>query len=76
MKQTTIRVARIVGGTLLIMVGVAGLFLPFLQGVLFIVAGLALLSRESEKARRLTEWLRSYWRRRVRISKGDALHGT
>lgn len=76
MKQTTIRMARIFGGSFLVALGVVGLFLPFLQGVLFIVAGLALLSRESEKARRLRDWLRSRWKRRLMISKGDAFHGT
>lgn len=35
--------------------GVVGLFLPFLQGLLFIVVGLVLLSRHSLWARRLLD---------------------
>ncbi|GBD43842.1 hypothetical protein HRbin40_01325 [bacterium HR40] len=35
--------------------GVVGLFLPFLQGVLFIVVGLVLLSRHAPWAQRLLE---------------------
>jgi len=38
--------------------GVVGLFLPFLQGVLFMLAGLALLSSESRRLRRLLDRLR------------------
>ena len=33
--------------------GVLGLFLPFLQGVLFIMIGLAILSTRSEQVKRL-----------------------
>lgn len=42
----------VLGWTFLVL-GVAGLFLPFLQGVLFILVGLFLLSREVAWARRL-----------------------
>lgn len=40
------------------MLGTVGLFLPFLQGVLLILAGLYLLSRESETARSWLDGLR------------------
>lgn len=40
-------------GWIFLILGIAGLVLPFLQGILFIVIGLALLSREVEWARRL-----------------------
>lgn len=44
------------GWTFLVL-GVAGLALPFLQGILFIAIGLWLLSHEWEWARRKREWL-------------------
>ena len=45
--------------------GVIGLFLPFLQGVLFLIMGLSLLSTESRRAKRWLDWLqeRSGWQR-------------
>ncbi|MEJ2007262.1 MAG: PGPGW domain-containing protein [Acidobacteriota bacterium] len=42
----------------LIVVGVAGLFLPFLQGVLLLLIGLSILSSEYAWARRLLHKLR------------------
>ena len=48
-----VRAARIVGGILLVAVGVVGWALPILPGWLFVVAGLALLSRHFHWARRL-----------------------
>ncbi len=67
---------RIVAGSTLVGLGIIGLFLPLLQGVLFIVIGLSLLSTESERARRLHQWVRSYWRElRTHREKGDSVHG-
>lgn len=60
MKQVW-RVARIVAGFALIGLGIIGLFLPFLQGIAFIVAGLLLLSREFHWARRLLDWAKQKW---------------
>lgn len=34
-----------------ILLGIAGLFLPFLQGILFLLIGLLILSKESKLAR-------------------------
>ncbi|MCX8073199.1 MAG: hypothetical protein N3C12_12225 [Candidatus Binatia bacterium] len=68
---------RIVAGSALVVVGTVGLFLPFLQGILFIVVGLSLLSSESERVRRLQEWLHSRWgqlRARNR-EEGKSAHG-
>ena len=45
-------------GWVLIAFGIVGLFLPVLQGVLFLLLGLYVLSRESKTARRLVERLR------------------
>jgi hypothetical protein len=42
-------------GLSLIAVGVIGLFVPILQGILFILAGLAVLSKHSALAHRLFE---------------------
>lgn len=44
---------RLITGWTLLVLGVAGLFLPFLQGILFIASGLALLSAEYHWARRI-----------------------
>ena len=51
------RLVRIVSGFALLGVGLVGLFLPVLQGILFIVAGLFLLAPEYHWARRLLNWL-------------------
>jgi hypothetical protein len=53
-------------GWALIGLGIVGLFLPVLQGMLFLLAGLAVLSRESATARRL------FRRMRRRYPKADA----
>jgi uncharacterized membrane protein YbaN (DUF454 family) len=47
------RLARIIGGFLLILLGIVGGFVPILQGWIFIVAGLALWSVDFEWAKRL-----------------------
>jgi hypothetical protein len=71
------KLLRNVGGSCLIVVGVAGLFLPFLQGILLILAGVAMLDfegkeemierlRESPPAQRVIGW----WRR-LRARRGD-----
>ena len=57
-KSVFIRIALLILGWILIILGIAGLFLPILQGVLLIVAGLWVLSLESKTARRLLEKLR------------------
>ena len=58
------RVIRIGFGFLLLGAGVVGLFLPVLQGVLMILAGLALLGRDLPWARRLTDRMASWVRKR------------
>lgn len=70
------RWSRIILGSALVGLGVVGLFLPFLQGILFIVVGLSLLSTESERARRLHQWARSRWRQlRTRGEERNSVHG-
>lgn len=63
MAQTA-RMARIIGGFVLIGLGIPGLFLPFLQGIAMIVAGLVLLAREYRWARCLLDWARRKVERR------------
>ena len=60
------RVRRVFDWTLglaLIAVGIVGLVLPGIQGILMIVAGLAILSSHSVLARRMNERLKSLARR-------------
>jgi uncharacterized membrane protein YbaN (DUF454 family) len=52
-------------GLSLIALGIVGLVLPGLQGILLIIAGLAVLSSHSPRARRLHEKLKA-WARRAR----------
>ena len=47
------RIALLVTGWLFIVLGIAGLFLPILQGILFLLVGLALLSLGSPRIRLL-----------------------
>jgi uncharacterized membrane protein YbaN (DUF454 family) len=51
--QQARRVIKIVIGFTIVLFGVAGLFLPFLQGIVTIVLGLAILGTEFVWARRL-----------------------
>jgi len=45
------RTGRKIAGWFFIVLGVIGLFLPFLQGILFIAVGMGLLAGESEALR-------------------------
>lgn len=51
------RLALIIGGWALVALGVVGLFLPVLQGILFLAAGLVLLSLVSPRMRLLRQRL-------------------
>jgi len=55
------RWVRILGGFVLVFLGILGLFLPFLQGIAMIIAGLVLLAAEFHWARRLLAWMRAKW---------------
>jgi hypothetical protein len=54
---------RLCAGWALLLLGIVGLFLPVLQGLLFIVSGLALLSADVQWARALLARI-SKWRRK------------
>lgn len=51
------RLIRLGFGWTFIVLGTFGLFLPFLQGILFIAIGLALIAPESEWAQDKLDWL-------------------
>ncbi len=52
------RILILVVGWFFLILGVIGLFLPILQGFLFLAIGLAILSKESETANRILKWLK------------------
>ncbi|MBN1292700.1 MAG: hypothetical protein JXB48_12740 [Candidatus Latescibacteria bacterium] len=52
------RIIRYVAGTGFIILGIVGLFLPFLQGILFIITGLLILAPESKTIRRMIACIR------------------
>ena len=54
MKKKIIKALKITLGSTLIILGVIGLFLPIIQGILLIIAGLFLLGIQREK---LNEWI-------------------
>jgi uncharacterized membrane protein YbaN (DUF454 family) len=61
-----------IAGIFLIALGIIGLVVPVLQGVLLILAGLAILSSHSPLARRLLDSLKARARRvRDRVLKRD-----
>ena len=51
------KIGMLIIGWLFIVLGIFGLFLPFLQGILFILIGLAILSSRSEIIKRLLKHL-------------------
>ena len=59
MARLAKRIAILALGWVFILFGIVGLFLPILQGFLFLLIGLALLSSESKTARRILERLRA-----------------
>ena len=75
---STRRPVRIAVGTILLFVGIAGLFLPVIQGVATIVAALAILRKDIPIAERIwqrwviplhqrsQQWLQTYRERRAR----------
>jgi uncharacterized membrane protein YbaN (DUF454 family) len=73
------RLVVLIVGWALVLLGTVGLALPVLQGVLLILLGLCVLSRESRTARRLSEQLRARHRgldaavERAKASWGRAL---
>ena len=58
MKSHTKRVVALIAGWSFILLGIVGLFLPFLQGGLFLLIGLIILSSEYVWAHQLLTKLR------------------
>jgi uncharacterized membrane protein YbaN (DUF454 family) len=59
MARTLERIVTLMLGWLLVALGVVGLFLPVLQGVLLLLLGFYVLSRESRWAKRKFDQLRA-----------------
>ncbi len=59
MARLAKRIAILALGWGFILLGIVGLVLPVLQGFLFLLIGLALLSSETKTARRILEQLRA-----------------
>lgn len=59
MKSTAKRILTLMIGWAFILLGIAGLFLPILQGILFIIVGLIILSSEYVWAHHLLQKLRA-----------------
>lgn len=57
MSPRASRLTKLVVGWSFMVLGVLGLFLPFLQGMLFLAIGLAVLATEQVWAHRLLTWL-------------------
>jgi len=72
MKPVIKRVLILIAGWLFILVGIAGLFLPILQGILFIVIGLLILSSEYVWAHRLLQKLRTRFPKIAHVSEEAA----
>ena len=68
MKPGVKRILVLVAGWSFILLGIAGLFLPFLQGVLFILVGLIILSSQYARARLLLRKLRERFPKVGRIA--------
>ena len=67
------KVALLIIGWFFIVLGILGLFLPILQGVLFILIGLAILSTRSEIIKRFLKHLEErYPQRHERVEQWKA----
>ena len=55
MKRQLKRILVLCLGSFFILLGIVGLFLPFLQGILFLIVGMVILSKESKTAHRILE---------------------
>ena len=58
MRRQALRIARLSAGSLLLVVGVIGGFIPVLQGWVFVLAGLSILAQESDRARAILNRIR------------------
>lgn len=68
-RQKIYKMLRMVGGVLFLILGIIGLFLPILQGVLFLVIGATLLGRDSKIGRWIHDRV-DYLAKKVKLKKG------
>jgi uncharacterized membrane protein YbaN (DUF454 family) len=61
-KSATRKILDWILGTTLILIGIVGFFLPILQGWVFVIAGLAVLSSHSRWANALYQKVKSFGR--------------
>jgi len=76
MKSHAKRILILTTGWTFILLGVVGLVLPFLQGVLFILIGLIILSSQYVWARVLLSKLRKRFPKISRVADGSAAKAT
>jgi uncharacterized protein len=76
MKAHTKRIFVLIAGWSFLLLGIVGLILPFLQGVLFILVGLIILSSQYAWARRLLVKLRERFPKTSRVSHEVAANAT
>jgi uncharacterized membrane protein YbaN (DUF454 family) len=67
------RSIHLIAGWSFILLGIAGLVLPFLQGFLFLLVGLLFLAREYPWASRILNWFRK-WLKKHFPKAGKAFH--
>ncbi len=73
-KKLIYRLARIILGTVFLILGIAGFLFPILQGWLFVTIGAILLSRDVPFFTRLVDWIS---RRYPRIGRAaERIRGT
>ncbi len=72
MRTRLKRILILIVGWIFILVGIAGLFLPVLQGILFIVIGLIILSTEYVWAHKLLQKLKNRFPKIAHVSEEAA----
>jgi hypothetical protein len=68
MKRQVERATRLVLGSILLLIGFIGGFIPVMQGWIFVIAGLTIMAPESRRARRALDWAKS----KVKRDGGEA----
>jgi len=65
-ERDFIFILRLIGGYLLIIVGVFGLFVPIMPDLILIIFGIILLDAHGGMRRRILHWFPERWRARVK----------
>jgi hypothetical protein len=60
-QESRMTILRYVAGIVFLILGIIGLFLPILQGILFILIGLALIFPRNRYVEQLIAWARKRW---------------